>query len=198
MNYKYIFILFVFSVCIAFLSSCTKSDDSDKSELKSGHGDMTTSGELHYTVPEEWIEEKPRSSMRKAQFKIPGKNHSLDAELAIFVFPGSGGAVQANIDRWIGQFKQPDGSSTEEKTKINKLTSNGLPVTLVYLTGTYLGGSMGGPMGGTSKELPGFAMLAAIVETSSDPWFFKAVGPQVTVDDWRPAFELFAKTFKLE
>jgi hypothetical protein len=131
--------------------------------------------------------------MRKAQFKLPGKNHSLDAELAVFVFPGGGGGVQANIDRWIGQFKQPDGSSSEHKTEINKVISNDLPVTLVYTTGTYLSGSMGG---GNSQELPGFAMIAAIVETSRDPWFFKAIGPQETIDAWRPAFKDFANTFK--
>ena len=101
-----------------------------------------------------------------------------------------------HIDRWIGQFKQPDGSSSADKAEIKNSTSNGLPVTLVYVTGTHLSGSMGGPMGGNTQELPGFAMLAAIVETSSDPWFFKAIGPQATIDHWRPAFESFAKTFK--
>jgi hypothetical protein len=136
--------------------------------------------------------------MRKAQFKLPGKNQAMDAELAVFVFPGSGGGIQANIDRWIGQFIQPDGSSTEDKTEIKKVKANSLPITLVYLTGTYMSGSMGGPMGGSSTELPGFAMVAAIVETSDNPWFFKAVGPQATIENWRPAFETFIKTFKEE
>jgi len=93
MIYRYIFILFVFSVFLLFMGGCTKNDDAEKSELKSGYGDISTSVEVNYTVPEGWIEEKPRSSMRKAQFKLPGKNHSLDAELAVFVFPGSGGGV---------------------------------------------------------------------------------------------------------
>jgi len=30
--------------------------------------------------------------------------------MAVFVFPGGGGGVQANINRWVSQFKQPDGS----------------------------------------------------------------------------------------
>ena len=63
---------------------------------------------------------------------------------------------------------------------------------IVYVTGTHLKGTMGGQ----SAELPGYAMIAAIVQTSTDPWFFKAVGPQVTIDYWRPAFESFAKTIK--
>ncbi len=189
----------IFSAYIAFsfiLGGCGKSEESSKPELQSGHGEKISSGELTYTPAAEWIKEKPRSSMRKAQYKFPGVGQSGDAEMAVFVFPGSGGGVQANIDRWIGQFKQPDGSSSADKAEIKNSTSNGLPVTLIYVTGTHLSGSMGGPMGGNTQELPGFAMLAAIVETSSDPWFFKAIGPQATIDHWRPAFESFAKTFK--
>ena len=71
-----------------------------------------------------------------------------------------------------------------------------MPVTLVYVTGTHFNGAMGGPMSGKAEEFPKFAMIAAIVETSSDPWFFKTVVPQATIDQLRPAFESFAKTFK--
>ena len=39
-------------------------------------------------------------------------------------------------------------------------------------------------------------MVAAIVETSTDPWFFKTTGPQATIDHWRGEFEKFAGTIK--
>ena len=32
-----------------------------------------------------------------------------DAELVVYYFGGSGGTVEANIDRWVAQMKQPDG-----------------------------------------------------------------------------------------
>jgi len=178
------------------ISSSGKDEDKGKSDLQPGHEDVSASAEIVYSPDAGWIQEKPRTSMRLAQFRLPGKGNSGDAELGVFVFPGSGGAVQANIDRWVAQFKQPDGSSSAEKAEIIKSTSNGLPVTLVYVTGTHLNGAMGGPMSGKAEELPKFAMIAAIVETSSDPWFFKTVGPQATIDQWRPSFESFAKTFK--
>ena len=78
------------------------------------------------------------------------------------------------------------------KADIKKIESNGMPVTLVYVTGTYLKGTMGGP----SSELNDYAMIAAIVETSSDPWFFKTIGPEVTINHWRQDFEKFATTFR--
>ncbi len=194
--FRYTLMLLVFMVISLIISGCSKSEDTGKSELQPGHGDVSASGEIAYTPAVGWIQEQPRTSMRIDQFRLPGEGNSEDAELAVFVFPGSGGGVQANIDRWIGQFKQSDGSSSADKSEIKKSTSNGLPVTLVYVTGTYLRGAMGGPMSGNAEELPEFAMIAAIVETSSDPWFFKAIGPQTTIDHWRPAFESFARTFK--
>jgi hypothetical protein len=189
---KYRFVLFSLFSTTLFLIGCNSSDEKNTSQL-----DRTSSpgltGDLSYTVPASWINEPPRSKMRKAQYRIPGSGGAGAAEMGVFVFPGSGGAVQANIERWIGQFKQPDGSSTEAKTEIRKTESNGLPVTIIYISGTYLSGSMGG----TAKEMPEHALAAAIVETSSDPWFFKTVGPQQTIDQNRSEFESFCQTFKL-
>jgi hypothetical protein len=53
------------------------------------------------------------------------------AELAIFFFPGEGGTVDANLKRWYGQFKQPDGSATEDNAELKTLNVDGLPVTSV-------------------------------------------------------------------
>ena len=189
---KYIILaLIVFLLC--FLGfSCKSDNEENKAQQIPAHGEAMIASDLTYTIPDGWVKEQPSSSMRIVQYRLPGQGESADAELALFVFPGGGGGVQANIDRWVGQFKQPDGSNSAEKTEIKEIDSNGLPVTIVYVTGTHLKGTMGGQ----SAELPGYAMIAAIVQTSTDPWFFKAVGPQVTIDYWRPAFESFAKTIK--
>ena len=129
--------------------------------------------------------------MRKAQYRLPGIEGAGDAEMAVFVFPGGGGAVQANINRWVSQFKQPGGSDSMDKAEISKIESHGLQVTLVYVTGSYLNETMGG----SKSELADYAMIAAIVETSADPWFFKTVGPKTTINHWRQKFENFATTF---
>jgi hypothetical protein len=181
-------------IILIILIACKSENEQAKSEMQAAHGTQPLSGEISYQAPAGWIKESPSSPMRKDQYRLPGQAGNADAELAVFVFPGSGGSVQANIDRWINQFIQPDGSSSQEKAEIKKTSSDGLPVSLVYLTGTHLKGAMGGPMSGASEKLANYALLAAIVETSADPWFFKAVGPQATIDYWRPAFEKFIQS----
>ena len=177
----------IYIVAFAMLISC----QSEQKQAQSEDAVKTISGELTYQVPEEWHQIMPSSSMRKAQFVLPGFENGGDGELAVFVFPGSGGSVQANIDRWIGQFKPSDeDNSVHQET--NKIKVNGLDVTLVFARGTYMNSGMA--MSGPVEELPDYALMAAIVETSGDPWFFKAVGPQATMDHWRDAFEKFATT----
>jgi hypothetical protein len=58
---------------------------------------------IEVKIPKTW-EEKDPTSMRPAQFTIPGKPN--DAELVIFYFGGPTGGVKANVERWIGQFQK--------------------------------------------------------------------------------------------
>jgi hypothetical protein len=143
-------------------------------------------------IPEGWIEQTPTSSMRQGQFALPRvEGDPADGELVVFYFgPGQGGSAEANIDRWIGQITQPDGSSSKEKARTSKKTVAGLSVTVVDITGTYQASSMmpGAPSGGPSK---GYRMIAAVVETPKGPWFFKLVGPERTVEKWSASFDQF-------
>ena len=69
-------------------------------------------------------------------------------ECGVFYFgPGQGGGVQANVDRWIGQFQQPNGKPSKDVAHMGKKTIHGFNVTTVDVTGTYMG--MGGPMSPT-------------------------------------------------
>jgi hypothetical protein len=75
--------------------------------------------------------------MRAATYIVPPAKGDTDGgECAVFT--NIGGGVQANIDRWIGQFDQADAAKAKQK----KETINGFPVTLVDLTGTFAGGGM--------------------------------------------------------
>lgn len=150
-------------------------------------------GPIRATVPAEWREQAPASSMRKAQYVLPrAEGDSEDGELAVFYFGlGQGGSVEANIDRWIGQISQPDGSSSKDRAKTSKREVTGLPVTLVDVSGTYSAGMMSpGP------PKAGYRMLAAVVETSEGPWFFKLVGPEKTIAKWAPSFDYFINSFR--
>ena len=79
-------------------------------------------GPIKAKVPAEWTEQTPSSSMRKAQYALPKvSGDGEDGELAVFYFgQGQGGSVEANIERWIGQISQPDGSPSKDKAKTNK------------------------------------------------------------------------------
>jgi hypothetical protein len=150
-------------------------------------------GPIKAKVPAEWAEQTPSSSMRKAQYGLPKvAGDGEDGELAVFYFGmGQGGSVEANIERWIGQIAQPDGSSSKEKAKTNKKEIGGMPVTLVDVSGTYSAGMMS-----NAPPRQGYRMLAAVAETSEGPWFFKLTGPEKTIANWSGSFDLFIGSFK--
>jgi hypothetical protein len=61
-------------------------------------------GGLILHVPATWKQEKPLSTLRLTQFRVPAvAGDKADAELAVFNF-GGGGDISANVKRWIGQF----------------------------------------------------------------------------------------------
>ncbi len=175
------------------LISCGGGDTNEETR-ESAKNNPHDSQHLVYKTPDGWEKEAPSSRMRRAQYKLPGQNGKDDAEMAVFVFPGSGGAVSANIDRWIGQFKQPDGSSSSDKAVVDEKVINGLKMTTVSLTGTYLKSAT--MMSGEVEELENYELLAVIVETESDPWFFKATGPEETINYWKDSFNEFLSTIK--
>jgi hypothetical protein len=146
-----------------------------------------------WTVPSDW-EIGPERTMRIATYLIGGSTSNTDC--AVFYFgPGQGGAVQANIDRWIGQFKQPDGSPSSEAAAVAEREIAGLHVTTIDLSGTYTA-SMGGPMSGQTEDRPKWRMLGAIVEAPNGPVFFKLTGPEATVDAATHDFQLMLSSLQ--
>lgn len=167
-----------------------------------GNAASQTSGELRYKAPAGWQEEKPNSNMRVAQYKLPkAEGDSADAELVVYYFgQGQGGSRQANIDRWLNQMQQPDGSPAKEKAKIDNTTVNGLPVTTVDVFGKYNGGmaSPGAPPSATPPEMSSYRMRAAIIETPKGSYFVKLTGPQKTVSRWEQAYTDYIKSFEFK
>jgi hypothetical protein len=159
------------------------------------HGAAPSGGALKFTAPAEWVSEKPTSSMRQAQYRLPRvQGDAEDAELVVFYFQGGGGGVQANIDRWIGQFTKADGSPANDTAKTSHKTSHGIPITIVDVSGTYVAGM--GSMMTDSKSKPNFRMLGAVAESGSGPWFFKLTGPARTIGKWESGFQTFLDTIQ--
>jgi hypothetical protein len=150
-------------------------------------------GPVTLAVPKSWQEKTPSSSMRAATWAIPGK--AGEAELAVFYFgTGGAGGAQANLDRWLGQFEQSDGSKSADKAKIEKKEIAGMPVTTVEVTGRYVASMT--PGASEKRDNPDFMMLAAIVETSGGPYYYKLVGPKDTVSASRKDFRGFIESQK--
>ncbi len=131
-------------------------------------------------APEGWKRVQPKSSIVETEFSIPSEGEGLQPGRMTVM--GAGGSVQANVDRWYGQFAQPDGSDTKSKATSKKLKLAGCDVTIVDITGTYKDAPAGPFAGGKAVDRPDYRMLAAIVETPDrGNYFLKFYGPGKTV-----------------
>ena len=152
--------------------------------------DAAASG-IDFALPAGWQSE-PASGMRLAQASIPNTNGL--GQLAVFYFgPGGGGGVDANIQRWIGQFDQPSGAAMKDSGRASFDVGN-LKVSTVDVSGTYVAEVRPGATERHNK--PNFRMRAAVVETPKGPYFIKLTGPAATVKAASPAFDQFLKALR--
>ncbi len=135
---------------------------------------------LHFELPDGWQRVTPSSAMRLVQASIPGDAGA--GELAVFHFgAGQGGAVDANLARWIAQMELAPGVTPRRET----FESNGMHITWIDVAGTLKAGQMGmGP--GTAQ--PNSRLLGAVIEGKGGPWFLKATGPDATLSAQRDGF----------
>ena len=140
----------------------------------------TASGtDLTWTAPAGWVV-KPAAAMRKASYTITAAGASTD--LAITAFPGDVGGEVANVNRWRGQLQLPPLSESEVVASLERLTVNGLAVTVVDFT--------------NATSTPPQRILGAMVPFERSTWFFKLLGPEPVVAEAKPAFLRFLQTVK--
>jgi hypothetical protein len=154
-----------------------------------------TVGGLRWTPPAGWKSEGT-VPMRAATYKIPPAAGDHDgAECVVYFFgAGQGGSVQANIERWNGQFTGPGGKPAA--AKIAQRTVHGLPVTTIAVSGAYSG--MGGPMATVKTFKPGYRLLGAIIENPGGNVFLKFTGPEKTIAANERNFAQLLESFQKE
>jgi hypothetical protein len=159
---------------------------------------QSAAGDLRFKAPDGWTAEKASSAMRVAQYKLPkADGDKEDASLVVYYFGANqGGSPQANIDRWIGQIQQPDGSDSKSKAKTDSLTVNGLKVTTVDVTGTY--NAEMAPGSGTFHNDENYRLRAAVIETPKGNYFVKLAGPAKTIARWDQSFSDYLKSFEFK
>lgn len=149
-----------------------------------------TEARLRFTPAPEWAPQTVTSMMRVGEYTLPRvEGDPEDAVLIVYYFGSTAGSVQANIDRWLGQFTQPDGRPTKQIAATKSRRINGLAVTDFDASGTYV--AEVSPGSAEHHNKPGFRLRAAIVETARGPYFIRVVGPAKTVARWEAAVETF-------
>jgi hypothetical protein len=192
----------VLILLITICWACSKGTVSGNAEFRGSQATapspQNVSGNLSFKAPDGWVVEKPTSSMRVAQYKLPKvAGDTEDATLVLYYFgQGQGGATQANIDRWINQIQQPDGTDSKERAKSETLTVNGLKVTTVDVSGTY--SAEMSPGSGNFPSKPNYRLRAAVVETPKGSYFAKLAGPEMTIAHWDQAFRDYLNSFEFK
>jgi hypothetical protein len=153
---------------------------------------------LKYTAPAGWTAKPPSSSSRVAEFVLPRADGDKDdASLVVYFFSATGGgSVQANVDRWISQMAQPDGRASKDLAKTSTMTVNGLKISDVDLSGTYVAEMS--PGAAEHFNYPGWRLRAAVVETPGGAYYVKVTGPANTVAKWDTAYRAFLSGLKYE
>ncbi len=154
-------------------------------------GNSAAPSGLVFAIPSSWPSSAPSSNpMRLAQAQIPGPGG--EGSLAVFFFgPGGGGDLESNLQRWIGQVGVAPGTQPARE----RFESNGLAVTWIDVQGSILPSTMGT---GPATEQPGSRLFGAVVEGPGGPWFFKATGPDATMEAARADFLAMLRTCRAE
>jgi len=152
-------------------------------------------GPFSIQVPSDWTEKPTTSNMRAAEFQLPAPAGG-EVELIVYHFGQSGaGGVDANIDRWVSQFQQPDGSkASRAAAKIETKQFAGQEGTLVSLSGHYVATP---PGGGAPVDKPDQTLHAAIVPSPRGPYYFRLIGSTSAVQAQAPAFQQALASLKL-
>ncbi len=145
--------------------------------------DPKTASFLGLTAPKPvtWIEHPPTSSMRAANYTVPGRDGNEAAHIVVFYFgPTQGGTIEDNISRWRSQFKETDSGDLPEP-KDDRFEVDSMAVTLVELAGEWQ------EMGSVSFT-PDQVFLSAIVEAPVGKIFIRFTGSTATVEANREEF----------
>jgi hypothetical protein len=147
-----------------------------------------------WKTPAGWTYERSRP-MRAATYTVPAApGDAAGSECVVYFFgAGQGGSVEANLERWKGQFQQ---NGKPSPARVEKRTIHGLPVTTIDISGDYSG--MAGPGAAEQKTGHGYRLLGAVVEGPGGTVFIKFAAPEKTVAANQKKFEGLLESFAKE
>src|SRR6266481_1189296 len=131
---------------------------------------------IQWKAPEGWTEVPP-SSMRYASFTAPAEDGSK-IDVSVVTFPGDGGSDADNINRWRGQIGLAP-------IDANTVTSEVAP--LKTADTTFSTADIAGDKTRT---------IAAWTRRDGRVWYFKATGPNASVEKEKPNFVKFIESVR--
>jgi hypothetical protein len=149
--------------------------------------------DYHTGVPQGWTVRAPATTTRLAQYLTPASGGAPAAEVVVYFFGKSaGGTIEANLDRWRGQFSMPDGSKVPETVVRDSIAAGPsrafIPVTIAEYRGTY---QRGIGAGSPDSVKTGQTLVSAIVQTPRGTLTIQLFGASATVAEQRQPFVLF-------
>lgn len=164
------------------------AEDSEPQVVELGGGRITLA------VPADWEKTKPSNNIVEFEFSAAAADDDvIDARVTLMT---SGGDASDAVRRWMGQFTQPDGVPTHQRTSLKDIKVAGQAVQLVDITGDFKDQPRG-PAGPTLKR-EDFRMIAAVIETEKmGNYFLKIYGPRKTVAANEKAFHAVVNSLKV-
>jgi len=186
------FIAVFTSLMLTVIAATLTSYDAAAADPPNDHQVAIGGGAYHMMAPKDWVRKMPASRIVEHEFEIPAAEGDERAGRATVM--GAGGSVEANLDRWYAQFKQPDGAETKDRAKVEKIEVAGQEVHMVDIAGTY---NDRPPFAGVDLFRENYRMLAAIITTkNAGNYYLKFYGPERTVVANQKAFERMVKSLK--
>ncbi len=160
--------------------------EQDRPATEEGLDGELTLGAFRMTAPESWVRKQPRSQFVQFEFSLPVADGQ--GEGGRLTISTAGGSIEANLDRWRGQFGGSPEKDSQEEREIA-----GQKVTVVDFSGTF--NDQAGPFApGVQHE--GYRMLGAIVPAGEMSHFIKAYGPEETMAAHEAAFDEFLQSLR--
>lgn len=174
--------IYILLVVFALFATACNSNKVPKDAKKVEPIEQKTTVKGNYTlsnfslsIPETWQEQAASNSMRVAEFVI--KKYP-DYPIVVSYLGNNDNMIQANIDRWRGQFSLEDSYTELELTQP--------AVKGTKILGTYKLKAF--PMAQDFTDTPSYGMLAAIIPSEEGPYFLKVTAPENVIQEETETF----------
>ena len=138
---------------------------------------------IRFDVPTAW-DEQPESDFYEAKYMIASDEGEMMLTLTTM-----GGGIEANLERWVGQFQLDSGDRPRRDT----LSVDGEKSQWLDVRGTFR--SQVGDRPGPHQD---WRLLGVAIPMSRRPFLLKLVGPRAAVSSFEAEFRSFVRSGQLD